>query len=61
MDVKYVPKFVDDKRIFNYVIVDECTRIRFARGYPEINAVLTVDFIERTKLFSFSNKLHPNR
>ena len=51
MDVKYVPKFVDDKRIFNYVIVDECTRIRFIRGYPEINSVLTVDFIERAKAF----------
>jgi transposase-like protein len=51
MDVKYVPKFVDDKRIFNYVIVDECTRIRFARAYPEINAVLTVDFIEKAKAF----------
>jgi hypothetical protein len=31
------------------VIVYECTRIRFARAYPEINAVLTVDFIERAK------------
>lgn len=51
MDVKYVPKFVDDKRIFNYVIVDECTRMRFARAYPEINSVLTVDFIERAKAF----------
>jgi len=51
MDVKYVPKFVSDKRIFNYVIVDECTRIRFARAYHEINAELTVDFIERAKAF----------
>ncbi len=51
MDVKYVPKFVADKRIFNYVIVDECTRIRFIHAYPEINAQLTVDFIERAKAF----------
>ncbi len=51
MDVKYVPKFVADKRIFNYVIVDECTRIRFIHAYPEINAQWTVDFIERAKAF----------
>jgi len=51
MDVKYVPKFVNDKRIFNYVIVDECTRIRFSRGYSEINSSLTVDFIEKAKAF----------
>jgi transposase InsO family protein len=51
MDVKYVPKFVEDKRIFNYVIVDECTRIRFIHAYPEINAHWTVDFIERAKAF----------
>ncbi len=51
MDVKYVPKFVNDKRIFNYVIVDECTRIRFIRAYPEINSVWTVDFIEQAKAF----------
>lgn len=51
MDVKYVPKFVGDKRVFNYVIVDECTRIRFARAYYEINSVLTVDFIERARAF----------
>lgn len=54
MDVKYVPNFVNDKRIFNYVIVDECTRLRFVKGYTEINAVLTVDFIEQaTKFFPF--------
>lgn len=51
MDVKYVPKFVNDKRIFNYVIVDECTRIRFIRAYPEINSVWTVDFIEQARDF----------
>lgn len=51
MDVKYVPKFVNDQRIFNYVIVDECTRIRFVKAYPAINSVLTVDFIERAKAF----------
>ena len=51
MDVKYVPKFVNDQRVFNYVIVDECTRIRFVKGYPEINAALTVDFIEKAKSF----------
>ncbi|RPJ71794.1 MAG: transposase [Alphaproteobacteria bacterium] len=51
MDVKYVPRFVNDQRIFNYVIVDECTRIRFVKAYPAINSVLTVDFIERAKAF----------
>jgi transposase InsO family protein len=51
MDVKYVPKFVNDQRVFNYVIVDECTRIRFAKGYYELNAFSTVDFIKKAKEF----------
>jgi len=51
MDVKYVPEFVADKRIYNYVIVDECTRLRFAYAYPELNHRMTVDFLERAKNF----------
>lgn len=57
MDVKYVPNFVNNQRIYNYVIVDECTRIRFVKGYPAINSILTVDFIEQAKAF-FSFPIH---
>jgi transposase InsO family protein len=51
MDVKYVPKLVNDQRVYNYVIVDECTRIRFVKGYLEINAFTTIDFINKAKAF----------
>lgn len=51
LDVKYVPEFVEDRRVYNYVIVDECTRLRFAYAYPELNHHMTVDFLERAKNF----------
>lgn len=46
LDVKYVPEFVNGERIYNYVIVDECTRWRFARGYRALNEHMTVDFLD---------------
>ena len=49
MDVKYVPELVAGKRAYNFVIVDECTRWRFARAYEHLCAGSTVDFLERAK------------
>lgn len=49
MDVKYVPNFVNGKRIYCYVLIDECTRLRFVRAYEEINPINTKDFIEKAK------------
>lgn len=47
LDVKYVPELVGGKRAYNYVIVDECTRWRFAYAYDQISEGTTVDFLER--------------
>lgn len=47
LDVKYVPEFVNGKRIYNYVAVDECTRWRFAWGYDALNERCTYDFLEK--------------
>ncbi len=49
LDVKYVPEFVGGKRAYNYVIVDECTRWRFAYAYDQLSEGITVDFLERFK------------
>lgn len=47
LDVKYVPEFVEGKRVYNYVAIDECTRWRFAYAYPELNEHQTTDFLEK--------------
>jgi transposase InsO family protein len=74
LDVKYVPEFVDGKRAYNYVAIDECTRWRFAHAYSELNQVMTYDFLERLRQtcpfpihtiqtdngFEFTFKLVPN-
>lgn len=49
MDVKYVPEFVGGKRAYNFVIVDECTRWRFAYAYDQLCEGSTIDFLERVK------------
>jgi transposase InsO family protein len=49
LDVKYVPEFVAGKRAYNYVIVDECTRWRYARAYDSLCEGTTVDFLESFK------------
>lgn len=49
LDVKYVPEKIDGKQIYNYVIVDECTRWRYARAYDQISEGTTVDFLEHFK------------
>lgn len=51
MDVKYVPELIQGARAYAYVIIDECTRIRFMHSYSSLNAVSTVDFLERAKAF----------
>jgi len=51
MDVKYVPEKVGEFKAYAYVIVDECTRMRFIHAYTSINPGNTVDFLERAKAF----------
>jgi transposase InsO family protein len=51
MDVKYVPERVGAFKVYNYVIVDECTRMRFIHGYTAINPENTVHFLEKAKAF----------
>lgn len=51
MDVKYVPERVGEFKVYNYVIVDECTRMRFIYGYTAINPENTVHFLEKAKAF----------
>lgn len=49
MDVKYVPGPVGGEKAYCYVIVDECTRWRFARAYNAINSHITEDFLNEIK------------
>jgi len=51
LDVKYVPEPVEGYRAYNYVAVDECTRMRFARAYLDLRPENTVDFLKRMKDF----------
>jgi len=74
MDVKYVPEPVEGFRAYNYVAVDECTRMRYARAYLDLNPANTVDFLGRMKAFmpfdietvqtdngfEFTNRLNPS-
>lgn len=73
MDVKYVPEFVEGFRAYNYVAIDECTRMRFAHAYLDLNPKNTVDFLGKMKAFlpfkietiqtdngfEFTNRLNP--
>lgn len=47
LDVKYSPMLVGGKTVFIYVIIDECTRWRFAYAYEELNEHWTLDFLTR--------------
>ncbi len=74
VDVKYVPYPIDGRRAYNYVAVDECTRLRFIKTFTELNPHSTVDFLEELKSkmpfriyciqtdngFEFTNKLNPH-
>lgn len=54
LDVKYVPEPIAGFRAYNYVAIDECTRIRFAFAYYDLNPKNTVDFLCRMiKFFPF--------
>jgi len=46
MDVKYVPYLVDGKKAYSYVIVDECTRWRFAKTYDSLSEGMTERFLD---------------
>jgi transposase InsO family protein len=73
MDVKYVPEFVEGRRAYSYVAVDECTRWRFAYSYLNLEERSTCDFLEKLKQecpfpihtiqtdngFEFTSKYHP--
>jgi len=45
MDVKYVLYLVDGKKAYSYVIIDECTRWRFAKTYDSLDEGTTICFL----------------
>jgi len=50
MDVKYVPTMCnigDDKKYYQFTMIDECTRERFIYPYPEKSTYSCKDFIKR--------------
>ena len=49
LDVKYVPNLIRGKRAYNYVAVDECTRLRFSFAYMGIGEEYTFDFLDKMK------------
>lgn len=49
VDVKYAPYLLNGTRPYVFVAIDECTRWRFAYAYPELNHVMTEDFLNRLK------------
>jgi transposase InsO family protein len=75
LDVKYVPEFVDGRRAYNFVAVDECSRWRFAWAYHSLHHECTYDFLDKLAQhcpfpiktiqtdngFEFTFHLHPNR
>ncbi len=57
LDVKYVPRscyvgdFKDEKRFFQYTVIDEATRERFIYPYEEQCPQSTIDFVRRAIAF----------
>jgi transposase InsO family protein len=49
LDVKYVPERVNGMRAYNYVIIDESTRWRFAYAFDSLSEGTTVQFLELFK------------
>jgi transposase InsO family protein len=49
MDVKYSPMPVAGQTVYVYVAIDECTRWRYARAFPELNAHWTMEFLKELK------------
>lgn len=57
LDVKFVPhscyvgEFREEKRFYQYTIIDEATRERFIYPYQECNPFNTIDFIKRAIIY----------
>lgn len=57
LDVKYVPRecyvgdFKNERRFYQYTVIDEATRERFIYPYQEQIATNTVDFIKRAIIY----------
>ena len=57
LDVKYVPsecyvgEFKEERKFYQYTVIDEATRERFIYPYMEQNTDSTIDFVKRAVLF----------
>lgn len=57
LDVKFVPRvcyvgeFKEEKRFYQYTVIDEASRERFIYPYLEQNAFSTIDFIKRAIVY----------
>lgn len=57
LDVKYVPlecrctSIHDDRRFYQYTVIDEATRERFIYPYEDLCATSTVDFVRRAMVY----------
>jgi hypothetical protein len=47
MDVKYVPYPVEGKTAYSYVIIDECTRWRYASTFDSLDEGTTLRFLDQ--------------
>jgi transposase len=54
IDVKYVPKFIDNKRYYQFTAIDCASRWRYLKVYEEQSNVNSVDFLhEIIKVFPY--------
>lgn len=57
LDVKFVPRscyvgeFKEERRFYQYTVIDEATRERFIFPYQEQNAQSTIDFVNRAIIY----------
>ena len=57
LDVKYVPRqcyvgdYREERRYYQYTVIDEASRERFIYPYMEQNATTTLDFVKRAIVF----------
>lgn len=57
LDVKFVPRqcyvgeFKEERRFYQYTVIDEATRERFIYPYQEQNAQSTIDFVNRAIIY----------
>jgi transposase InsO family protein len=49
MDVKYAPSLVEGRKAYVYVIIDECTRWRYARAYDNLCEGTTIEFLNEVE------------